>query len=242
MLLTGLKQVHLELDNFHGPLEFLYQLIQRHELNIHDIPLKSIASQFLTQLMTWERPDVNTGAEFVGTYATLTLFKSRALLPHQSATSESGEEEAETNLRLLEQLVEYCRIKEIAGGLAQREERLRESYPRGLQPQEPVATTPSTGLERLTLDQLAAIFRAAMQRALPVAREIYAEAWKVSDKIQWLKGLLTAQPSLPVAELFTVDRSRPELIVTFLAILELMKGGVARLQCEETNGQLLLCA
>lgn len=242
MLITALRQAHFSLENFSGPLEFLHQLIQRHELDICEIPLQSIAMQFLHHLASWGKTDVNAGAEFIGTLASMALVKSRLLLPQQVGVSEEAESEAEAGLELLQKLIDYCRLKESAQDLLVREQSQWGVYPRGAEPKVEVEVASKLGIEHLTLQELQSLLIRAIRHSDGNPPPIREETWKLSDKIRALRDQLSQHAKLRVADLFRLEQPRKELIVTFLAILELMKTGGATLMKEETDGQLVICA
>jgi segregation and condensation protein A len=238
MIVNTLRQTHFSLENFRGPLEFLAQLVQRHELDIRDIPLQALATQFLT---SENSADINAGAEFISTLASLALMKSRLLLPQQPQDVPTSDEETEAGVALLQNLIDYCRLKEVAKGFALREEQHRETFPRGAA--EECVTLPSTlGIEQITWEDLRALLTRAIKQADPLPAAIAHEVYRVSDKIRWIKQELATQIMLAVATLFPLGRPRRELVVIFLAILELMKMGIAALDREENHGQLVLIA
>lgn len=242
MLVTTLRETQFALDNFRGPLEFLLQLVQRKELDICDIPLQTLVMQFLSHLAKWNRPDVNAGAEFVGTLASLALFKSRILLPPVASSVEGVDHEVDCGVELLQKIVEYCQLKELAQNLTQREQQFfLNVYPRGIPPSEKETSAhTSLGIDHLTLSLLQSLLNQALKKAPVSPPSVYQEPWKVSDKVQWIQQLFKSRSVLPVAELLTADCSRKELIVIFLAILELMKNGCARLSKEEDHDHIVL--
>ncbi len=229
MLVSTLRQVHCSLDNYQGPLECLYQLILKREIDIRDVTLREVAQQFATVIAGPIGQTLEVGAEFVGTMAAMMLLKSRSLLPRQPWSEEDEELEQQVGLEILHALVEYCQIKELAKELSHREEAQSVHYARGYIPA-PEAPPPALGIEHLSLDDFASLFRKVLASAAQMkAHVIEDEEWRVSDKLIYLRHTLGERERLPLEEVFPPDRGRMELIVTFLALLEMLKGGEAEI-------------
>lgn len=230
MLMTTLRHVHCSLDNYQGPLECLYQLVLKHEIDIRDVLLLDVTQQFATL-----EPSLDIGAEFIGTVAAMMLLKSRSLLPRQPV--DEMEEESQPGTALLHLLVAYCQIKALAKQLNAREALQFNHFPRGLIPaSEPVGPV-SSGIEQVSLDDLSTAFRRILSEAAQMKKGIIQdEEWKVGDKLIFLRHRLREGTSFSLIDLFPIERPRIELIVTFLALLELLKGGEACLM-RATGGQ-----
>jgi segregation and condensation protein A len=212
----------ISLNNFEGPLDLLLHLIQKNEINIYDVQIQTITAQFLELLTSLVESRVDVGAEFLSTTATLLLLKSQKLLPKPILEVDGIEEDP--RFTLIHHLLEYCRFKELAKQLLEKEERELAHYTRGAyQPvQEP--KNDSSVLESLSLSQLEAVFRGILERqAAKVSSVIPDERWQLSDKITWISSELSLQKKLSFEQLFTLEKPKEELIVIFLAILELMK-------------------
>ncbi len=203
------------LDNFEGPVDFLLYLIQRNEIDIYDIPLHKIMEQYLPTT-------VDTGAEFISIAATLHWLKSKMLLPKHEQLQNAEGEEIDPRFEIIHQLIEYCRFKEAAKELALREQQQNAYYFRGADSPE---TKKNLGIEHLTLDDLASLFKQIMAKSGLNKGLIHEEEWKVSDKIKSIRQLLKEHKKMDFDVLFNPELSRAELIVTFLALLELMKMG-----------------
>ncbi len=162
MLVTTLRQIHCSLENYQGPLECLYQLVLRREIDIRDVTLRQVALQFIALFGVDNPQTLEVGAEFVGTLAAMMLLKSRSLLPLQP-TDDSEEMEPEGNLDILQKLVEYCRIKSFAKELTLKEASQGAHYNRGLIPVVDIDTPPALGIEHLNLDDLSNVFQQVLQ-------------------------------------------------------------------------------
>lgn len=210
------------LEFFEGPLAFLLHLIQKSEINICDVPIQELTAQYLQKIKEILTPSVDTGAEFIGTAAYLLWMKSKMLLPkHEMPLSD--EEDLDPSFEIIYKLLEYCQFKEAGKALARIEHEQSVFHPRGVQslpePQKML------GIEHLSLEDLAEHFQKIVARAASQKRKIHEEAWRVSDKINLLRESLKSEPKIPFNRLFLGEKPKVECIVTFLAILELMKIG-----------------
>lgn len=214
---------HFVLDNFEGPIDYLLHLVQQEEIPIHEIILSHLTSQFLARFE--EQPlEIDSGAEFIGTAAFLVWLKSKTLLPQHEQAVAGEEEEGDPRFAIIHQLLDYCRFKEAAKSLEEREVHQSAYYARGLESPE---AKKNLGIEHLTLQDLASMFQQILSKA-GAKGSIQEEEWKVSDKIDAIERLLENCLQIPFEQLFTENLSRLELIVTFLALLELMKRGAVR--------------
>lgn len=213
------------LENFEGPLDFLLHLVQKSEINIYDVSIHDITEQFLSRLKEWVHPSIDTGAEFIGVTASLMWLKSKRLLPKHEQEDDIEEEE-DVYFDIINRLVEYCRFKEIAKTLKEREEQQWGYYPRGAITPTGDIIQPSLGIEHLELTDLEMLLQRALDKAAKTTRVVREEQWRVADKIKLIRDMLKDTPRVALDRLFTPDHSRVELIVTFLAMLELMKEGI----------------
>lgn len=219
------------LENFEGPLEFLLHLVQKNEIDIYEVKIQEVLHQYMktTELQS---PDVDKGAEFIGMASLLIWLKSRMLLPKHEQTV-SPEEETDPRFDIIHQLVEYCRFKDAAKELSRREQEQNAFFGRGLEG--PYECKKNLGIEHLTLQDLAGLFQEILAKAESHTGLIHEEEWLVSDKIKAVRELLKEFPKIGFDVLFTSERSREELIVTFLAILELMKLGEVKIIKENSK-------
>lgn len=225
------------LHNFEGPIEFLLHLIQKDEIDIYDVSLQSLTAQFLKKWQEWQEGTVEKGAEFIGTLSYLVLLKSRALLPRQDL-EETVEEEEDPHFEIIHHLIDYCRFKQAAKILSERQDQQNAYFVRGTTPYE---WKKPLGIEHISLDDLAALVQNLMSRTTSKP-QIQEEHWRVADKIHSLRLQLKKESTISFYSLFTADKSRPELIVTFLAVLELMKLGEMTVGKETASQTILLFA
>lgn len=217
------EQYSVKLENFEGPLEFLLYLVQKKEIDIYDVRLRRITEQFIEE---FRNPDIDLGAEFVSTLASLIWLKSKMLLPkHEQTTQETEEEPIDPHFDVIHQLIDYCRFKQAGKELVQREQEQNAYFPRGVSGNN--AFKLPLGIEHLSLDDLALLFRDAVAKAESQSGHVQEESFRVSDKIRWIRRLLKDPGQVLFETIFLRGKYKEELIVTFLAILELMKLGEA---------------
>lgn len=232
-----MEPVKVALDVFEGPLDLLVYLVQRDEIEITDVPLYQIVDQYLKALKENINPCLDTGAEFIGTTAFLLWLKSRILLPKHEGEAPEEIDMSSSPLQILQHLIDYCCFKSAAKELSQREQKQTLVFSRGIE--ESAEPLPAT-LTLVPLDELAKLFQQVLTRAAVQNRVLHEELWRVSDKIHFLRVLLKESKNVLFRELFNEERCRDELIVTFLAILELMKQGEVYIIREEQTQSVMI--
>ena len=221
----------VKLEAFTGPMDLLLHLIRKHQINIYDIPVALIAQQYLEYLSMMKTLNLSLAGEFLVMAATLLYIKSRMLLPKEEKPETEDEEGQDPRAELVRQLVEYERFKEAAGSLVIRERLWRESFSRDPLPlpkesvvEEDMAT------EDLQLFDLLSAFQDVLDRA-PTNEivELSRETWTVQDRIQVILERLEVESTVPFEGLFEHHWSKPLVITTFLALLELVRMNLVRL-------------
>lgn len=216
-----LNDDHFILDNFEGTLDFLICLIQKDEIEVCAIPILGIIQQFICQ-MKGKAGAVDRGAEFIGSAAYLLWLKSKMLLPQEDAALEDEEGEEDPRFEIIHHLIDYCRFKEAAKELASRQDKQQACYFRGIEAPE---WKKPMGIDHVSLDELSSLFKEMMKKAAQNIGQIHEENWRVCDKIRAIREKLCIGSSFLLVELFSSKTARLEIIVIFLAILELMKIG-----------------
>ena len=215
----------LKLSVFQGPLDLLLDLIEREELDITAVSLAQVTDQYWAHLRSVEGQDPEALAEFIVVGARLLYIKSRALLPElrprerESEKKDAGEAQAQM-------LVEYKRFREAAGAFRDLEEQGRRAYPRLAPASKDVVLPP--GLKCVTLDCLLNIFEEALSRqpAEPEEGAIEREAVTVEEKMAAvMAAVASGSGRVSFRALVEACSSRMEIVVVFLAILELIKAG-----------------
>ncbi len=236
----------VDLEAFEGPMDLLLHLIRKDEVDIYDIPIGSITEQYLAYLDRMRALDINVAGEFVVMAATLMLIKSRMLLPKDDRPKEDDnpEDAIDPRLDLVRQLVEYKRYKDAANTFAYRELLRSATFPKG------GAHDLHLSDEDLAAKKLGDIgtleLFAAFQRVLERAKETVSfghlkmQRWSVPDKMQGILRRLSIMEAVPFETLFTPEAPKGEIIVTFVALLELLRLRHLTVAQDEIFGPLTL--
>lgn len=228
----------LHLPTFEGPLDLLLHLIESQELDISELSVLAVAEQYLAHLRSGEQISLSALATFVVMGARLLLLKSRALLPSDGPQDEDRDE-GDDAAGLVAALQEYRRYKRAADHLRRLEEDHRTAYRREA---EPPQTQRPTGLDSITLDALVGLFRQALER-LPEPEqraEIAREPIRLADRVALLTVALERDGSISFRELVARTGTRLEVIVDFLAVLELIKARFLETRQSDTFGDIEL--
>jgi segregation and condensation protein A len=213
----------IKLTDFEGPLDLLLFFLKRDELDIYDIPISKITKEFLDYVHFMESLDLEVAGEFLVMAAELMQIKVRMLLP-----PEPGEEEDEDpRANLVKRLVEYKRFKEMAGEMSTLEDLQRRIYERGYHEADPKIMTESEDenlLRDVSLFDLIASFKFAMDR-MPkkFTHEVIRLNVTVEEQIEFLKDFFSRRSEATFLELMTAIGERIRIVVTFLALLELIR-------------------
>ncbi len=224
MLNLEQEQIRVRLPLFEGPLDLLLYLIKKDEVDIYDISIERITRQYLEYLEVMKIVNLEIAGEFMVMAATLIYLKSRTLLPTEVRPPEDDAEEDDPRWDLIRQLIEYRKFKEAAFDLHLREVEREGVFERRAKPLE-FDPEPWDG-ENLGVFDLISAFQKVLKRAESRSedlREIFEDRWTVSDKIVFLKEYFLTRLSAAFSELFPVNASRTEVVVTFLALLEMMR-------------------
>jgi segregation and condensation protein A len=216
---------HVRLPVFEGPLDLLLYLIKKDELDIYDIPIEKITSQYLDYLRLIKMLDLEVAGDYLVVAATLVYIKSRTILPHDQRPPEDEADEDDPRWELVRQLVEYKKYKDAAFELQQCLERQESVRGRGGSYQPDVAPDGSLPFDKVGLFDLLSVFQKVLDRASKNEdlKDIFEDRFTVSDKIQFIQGRLAERQRLVFEELFVEGATRTEIVVTFLAVLELIR-------------------
>jgi segregation and condensation protein A len=212
----------IDIEVFKGPLDLLLHLIKKHEMDIYDIPIAEITAQYLAALDAMQTLNLEVAGEFLVMAATLLHIKSRMLLP-RDPDPDPEEDEVDPRAELVHRLLEYQKYREAAADLDRHAILGRDVFVRSFVEQE-LAEPEEAELQPVGLFELVEALRELARDAPePIVHEVARDRLSVAERVQQLLDLLAGQPSVPFAELpFAVDR-REELVVTFLAMLEMVK-------------------
>jgi segregation and condensation protein A len=213
----------VKLEVFEGPLDLLLYLIKKDEIDIYDISIERITRQYLDYLHAFKELKIDIAGEFIVMAANLIYLKSRSLLPLDQQPPEEDADEDDPRWDLIRQLIEYKKFKEAAAQLHDRALEQERIFTRD------GGSTAISGaplaLQEVGIFQLIHSFQEVIKRvdAREDLGEIFAERFSVSDKIEKILGLVGGGPPIRFSDLFGQLASRVEIVVTFLALLELIR-------------------
>lgn len=216
----------VKFEVFEGPLDLLLYLIRKEEVDIYEVNLTQLATQFIEYIEVMRMLDLEVAGEFLVMASTLMYIKSKELLPVEQRAEAPEEEEGEDpRWELIRQLVEYKKFKDAAAQLQAYEARMEEVYPRipGVAKFEP---DPSASRPQASLFDLLNAVNSILKRLAGTedeSKEIYEDTWTVSGKMELLLKEVAARPSIKFSELFASAAHRSEVVATFLAVLELIR-------------------
>jgi segregation and condensation protein A len=225
----------VQLEIFEGPLDLLLHLIKKNEVSITDIPIATITEQYLATLEVMQTFNLDVAGEFLVMAATLIHIKSRMLLP--MADDEDDEEEGtDPREELVRRLLEYQRFKDAADQLERRELLTRDVFVRSVAPAEAI---PAPGFRDVSVFELLTALKRVLDR-LPkdAVHEVMLEKITVREKMTLLLDQLRTQRKILFESLFAEVMTRMEVVVTFLAMLELVKVRAIRIFQEEATGPI----
>ena len=223
----------VRLDIFEGPLDLLLYLIKKEHLNVYDIPIAKVVEQYLQFLELMKLLDINIASEYLVTAANLISIKSKMILPRQE---EPQEEEEDPREELVRRLMEYEKFKEAAEFLRDKELERNRYFKR------PTIdfSTGEVYIEASIFDLISAFKSALKEIPKDIFFEVVKDEFTVEDKIHDLLHLLLIKEKVSLKELFSSAKNKLEIVVTFLAILELIKlEEIAAIQ-EELFGSILI--
>ncbi len=234
------EEYKVKLDVFEGPLDLLLYLIKRDEVDIYDVSIERITKQYLEYMDAFRLLDIDLAGEFIVMAANLLYIKSRTLLPVDQQMAEEDAEEDDPRWELIRQLIEYKKFKEAAARLREREALQENLFPRvpalpELAPAEHLLVEEVGIFDLIRAFQNVLTRRAAKTEDL---REIFEENFSVSDKIEHLIRITGAGTALRFEEMFPDQATRTEIVVTFLAMLELIRMKQLRVRQDGQFGEI----
>jgi segregation and condensation protein A len=219
------NEYKVKLEVFEGPLDLLLYLIKREEVDIYDVSIERITAQYLEYLETFRMLDLEIAGEFVVMAANLIYIKSRNLLPVHQQPPEEEAEEQDPRWELIRQLIEYKKFKDVALQLHQRQ--LGQEGLIARTPERPsISDTDSLLKTEVSIFDLINAFQKVLRKIearREDLREIFEENFTVSDKIDALLRVVRLDRPTAFSDLFASAASTTEIVVTFLALLELIR-------------------
>ncbi|MBN1794829.1 MAG: segregation/condensation protein A [Candidatus Omnitrophica bacterium] len=230
----------VRLQLFEGPLDLLLYLIKKNELDIYDIPIAEITEKYLDYLNWLRVLDLDIAGEFLVMAATLMHIKSKMLLPPENV-EEDEEELADPRDELVRRLLEYKAFKEAAESLNAQRIRRQDVFSRTSAGADEGRADATGDYFEASLFELIAAFSQVLKE---VPRETFHEIIKdeitVEEKVHYLLHLLVKEPEIAFSRLFVEAKHKPEIIATFLAILELIKLKEILIRQREIFGEILI--
>ena len=220
-----MAEYKVQFEVFEGPLDLLLYLIKKEEVDIYEVNLTKLATQFIEYIELMRILDLEIAGEFVVMAATLMYIKSRELLPIDQQVKPEGEEEGEDpRWELIRRLVEYKKFKDAAAQLQTLETQQENRFPR-LPVKPEFDAEPGAGRGEVSLFDLINAVNAVLQRVSQreELRDIFEDKWTVSEKIEILMRIIRERAEVRFSELFETATSRSEVVVTFLALLEIIR-------------------
>jgi segregation and condensation protein A len=213
----------IKLELFEGPLDLLLYLVKKDHLNIYDIPIAKVTEQYLQYIELMKLLDLNIAGEFLVMAATLIQIKSKMLLPAEE--NQQAQEEEDPRQELIKRLLEYEKFKEIAQNLREREVNQQEIFKRPkLENKEEIQ--PPDGevyFEASLFDLITAFSQALEDVPSEVFYEVVKDEFTVEEKVHTLLHLMLVENSVELSRLFKEAKNKVEIVVIFLAVLELIR-------------------
>lgn len=234
--------INIKLQAFEGPLDLLLHLIDKAEVDIYDIPIAEITDQYLQYISMMKIHDLEISSEFLVMAATLLEIKSKMLLP-KPKKDEDAEESVDPREELIQKLVEYRKYKEVSLELKDKLSIYEKVFYKPPEPIEDyipdVSSISNVSLDLLVVSFKNIILRNSMKKSSNF-REIYREVVTIDDKIKLIGKLLTNKPSFYFDDLFLNNFNKYEMVVTFIAVLELMKRKSITVEQEHNFARILI--
>ena len=228
-------ELRLKLGEFAGPLDLLLYLIRREEANIFDIPIAKITDEYLRYIRLLEKFDVAMAAEFLVMAATLIEIKSKMLLP-QEPTEEGEEEIEDPRKELVDQLLEHQKFKNAAEMLWSRATVEQAVFTRGQ-----IESDENNPEVSASIFDLFEKFQKIIERHKEeVQMEIEREEMSLQEMIANMKKRLRQEKKIDVLEIFRRMKTRTELVISFIAILEIVRTESVRLMQKDIFGDIIL--
>ncbi|MBI5642397.1 MAG: segregation/condensation protein A [Deltaproteobacteria bacterium] len=215
---------NVKLDIFEGPLDLLLHLIKKNEVDIYDIPIARITEQYIEYIDIMKEMNLDVAGEFLVMAATLVHIKSKMLLPVDEEAVPEEDDGVDPREELIKRLLEYQRYKEAAKELAEKPVLGRDVFLRG--PHVSIEELEEgAGFMEVSVFDLMGALKDILAKApkAKAAIALTAERFKIADKINYVMELVNREKSIAFTSLFENDATRGEIVVTFLAILELAK-------------------
>ncbi len=211
----------IKLEMFEGTLDLLLYLVKKDHLNIYDIPIAKVTEQYLQYLELMQLLNLSIAGEFLVMAATLMQIKSKMLLPAQE--SQEAQTEEDPRAELIKHLLEYEKFKEIAQNLREKETKQSDVFKRPKTVEQEIPEESQGYFEASLFDLITAFSKALEDIPKELFYEVIKDEFTIEEMIHKILHMLLDAPSVYLSELFKKAKNKLEIIVTFLAILELIR-------------------
>ena len=219
------EELKLRLGEFAGPLDLLLHLIKQEQVNIYDIPIARITDEYLRYIKMMKRLDITMATDFLVMAAQLIEMKTKMLLPRDPLAENTEEETIDPREELIQRLLEHQKFKSAAQMLWSKSTVEQSVFPRGKQ-----QTDKQNTEINVTVFDLISVFQKILARQKEeIAMEIEREEMSLAEMLENLKKQLASEKKLNLTEFFSRARNKRELILAFLAVLELVRTASVRL-------------
>lgn len=235
----------VQLPEFEGPLDLLLHLVKRHELSLAEIPIAFITEKYLAYLDLMRSLNVDIASEYLLMASTLAYLKSRELLPQEAdvESDDLDEESGDPKEQLIQRLLEYQRYKEAAESLSQRPTLGRTVFERGTPP-EKVERKDSPLAEVGVFDLLSALSDVMKRSRVQMSYDVVIDRISITDRINEIVDLIDRNRAISLQDCFTpsqsIEQTRHQLVITFLAVLEMARLRILRMLQEVSDGTIYL--
>ncbi len=230
----------IKIENFEGPLDLLLHLIKKNEMDVYDIQVAEITAQYLAAIDAMKSLNLDVAGEFLLMAATLLHIKSKMLLPvHEDEDAE--DEEIDPRAELVRRLLEYQKYKDAGESLSEMPLLNRDVFARKFQSPELVVGQDGEEMVSVGIFELVGAFQRLLKETSdPYIHEINVDKLTVSDRINSIMTLLSGKENIAFMEIFDEEPDRPMVVVTFLAMLELVRLRLVRLMQNSRCGSIWL--
>ena len=231
----------VQLNNFEGPIDLLLYFIRRDELDIYDIPISEITKEFVRTVEEWKKMHLHVAGDFIVMASTLMRIKAKLLLPRPELDDEG--EIIDPRTELIQQLVEYKRFKNAAELLGNLSSERELNFPRQLEPSlgEDIQDFEENIIINASLYDLAKVFKNAIDNMPVVSQfELSREPVKLEEQKEFILKHFDGDGRLKFSTILSKLDTRMKIVVTFLAILDMVREGLCSLQQNEIFGELEL--
>lgn len=224
----------VQLDAFEGPLDLLLYLVKKEDIDVYDIPISHVLSEYLKYIDLARELNIDLAGDFLEMAAELAYIKSRLLLPESTAEEEEG---PDPRAELVARLLEYQKYKEAAQSLLQRPLLGKDVFTRTA-PLLVEEESPDLDIDLLSL--LSAFERVLKKIPKDQVHEVFRERVGVAERVMELANFLKGRDQVRFEDLFTENRTRQDVVVTFLAILEMARQKLLRVVQGLVYGEIVV--